>query len=162
VKSSGTFALACCVWLATALAIAAVAAVTALAARGSAQRSLLLTFPERSRLADVFVVVLHNGALTGAMLLAARRPSRTSDLAFGAAWLVNAGFAGLALGGYGYRLIAHAGIYAAIELAACSVPIAVYLRARARLAGPTLPDVAATAVLVALAASFETVLPVRL
>jgi hypothetical protein len=150
------------VWATTAAAIAVVATLTTLAAQDAAQRSLGLTFPPRTRLADLMVVLLHNGAVTGAVLLAAKRPSRTLDAAILAIWLANAALAGMALGGYGWRVLSQAGVYGATELAACSVAVAVYLNARAEPATPTVPASLVTAALVVAAAIFETVLPVPL
>jgi hypothetical protein len=162
VTAPATFRCAWRVWLTTAATIALIAALTALVAQDAAQRSLVLSFPARTNYADLMVVLVHNGALTGAVLLAAARPSRSLDVALSTIWLANIVLAGVALGGYGWRLLTHAGVYGAVELAACSIPIAVYMNARAERAAPTIRDAVATATLVALAAVVETVLPLPL
>jgi hypothetical protein len=149
-------------WLASATGVAVVAALTTVVARDAAHRSVSFSFPSRASFADLEVVLLHNGVLVGAILIAARWPSRTLDVALGIAWLANVVLAGVALGAYGWRLVAHAGVYAAIELAAWCVSIAVYIEARAHGSWPGLRESGMTVVLIGAAAILETVLPVRL
>ena len=149
-------------WLASAAGIAVIAALTNVTARDVAHQSLSFTFPSRASLADLEVVVVHNGVLAAAILVAARGPSRSLDVALGIAWLANVVLAGVALGAYGWRLVAHAGAYAAIELAAWCVPIAAYINARAGDPQPTVSESGMTIVLIGAAAVLETILPVRL
>ena len=157
-----TLSRAALLWLASAACIAVVAALTAVLVRHLAQQWLSFSFPSRASVADLEVVLLHNGALAAAILVAARRPCRSLHVALGIAWLANVFLAGVALGSYGWRLVAHAGVYAAVELGAWCVSIAVYIEARADGSRPGLRESGMTLVLIGAAAALETVLPVRL
>jgi hypothetical protein len=157
-----TVARAARLWLASAAVIAVVAALTTVVARDVAHRALSFSFPSRASFADLEVVVVHNGVLVAAALLAARRPSQAIDIGLGVAWLANSALAGVALGAYGWRLVTHAGVYAAIELAAWCMTFAIYLNAREGGSGPAFRESAVTIVLIGAAAVLETVLPVRL
>ena len=160
-SSRSTLALACRLWLAAMLAIAGIATITVVAGPGPVREALGFTFPARPHVADFAVVAVHNVVLTGALLVAAHRPCREIDALIMTAAVANLALAGLALGAYGPRLLAHAGMYGAIELAAFSVALAVYLDARFDRHEPTVLNGLVTALLVLGSAALETVAAVH-
>src|SRR3712207_2968124 len=125
VVRSGLLVCAACVALITVALICVIAALTAATARETAQDWLVFTFPPRRQMADLLVVMLHNGAVAGVVLAAAARPFAQFDRIRAAAWLLNSTLAGIALGAYGAPLLLHAGVYSVTELAAWSVAAAV-------------------------------------
>lgn len=159
--SRTTVALACRLWLMAAMTIALIAVITWLAGPDAARDSLGFTFPTRSRPADFGVAALHNLVLTGAVLVAARHPSRSIDGLMAIASAMNLVLAGLALGGYGSRLLVHAGVYGAAELAAYSLAIAAYINARGGKVKPTGRDWMLTALCVVVSGALETVGAIR-
>jgi hypothetical protein len=153
---------ACRLWLIAVSGIALIAAITGVVGGGGVRSALGLTFPARPHVTDFALVCAHNLTLTGALLLAAKHPTRPSDALIAVAWAANIALAGVAIGGYGARLLEHAVIYGLGELAAFSFAIGTYLDARARRRAPTLGDAIVIASLVVASAALETVAAIRL
>jgi hypothetical protein len=104
-------------------------------------------------------IALHNAQLAGAALLGAALAPRAASLALlldvllGALLVLNAGFLGVAFGGYGGRLLAAVWLHGPLELAAFSLAGGVYLAGRARrLSGRALAVAAALVGVLLLAA----------
>ncbi len=159
--SRTTIALACRLWLLATLTMVVIAAITWVTGTEAVRDELGFTFPTRARPADFGVAVFHNLALTGAVLVAARQPCRSIDGLMAVASAINLVLAGLALGGYGSQLLAHAGAYGAAELAAYSLAIATYINARRGKVKPTGRDSMLTALLVVVSGALETIGAIR-
>jgi hypothetical protein len=100
-------------------------------------------------------IAAHNAQLAGAALLGAALAPRAAllDALLGALLVLNAGFLGIAFGGYGARLLAVTWPHLPLELAAFSLAGGAYLAARAcRLTVPALAAIGALVVALLLAA----------
>jgi hypothetical protein len=157
-----TLALAAGLWSGAMAVIAVVGGLAAAAGPEALRDGLGFTFPARARLVDFAVVALHNLGLVGALLVAARRPRLSIDLFVALSSVANVVLVGLALGGYGARLIEHAAAYGVCELAGFSFTLAIYIDARRGRHPPTRVCELLAALLVVFAAALETVVGVRL
>jgi hypothetical protein len=161
-RPRSTLWLACSVWVIAAMTIALVAGITAVCGRGAARDALDLTFPPRPHVTDFAVVTANNLALAGGLLLATRRPCRRFDVLIALGSVINVTLAGLALGGYGTRLLEHAAVYATCELVAFSLAIGTYINARIGRQPATVRGAIIIAPLVVASAALETIAAVRL
>lgn len=121
------------VWVGSVAVIGSVGAVTALTGCDDAVRGTLdFSFPKRDNWADMGIVLWRNGLLAAAALTFARTRVHHGATAYAltAGWAANVCLAGAALGAYGERLVRHAGVYGALELAGFSVVLAISLRLR--------------------------------
>ena len=151
------FRRAAALWLGAIAAVGLVAVISRATLDQAAGQLLDLTFPSRATAADLAVVLAHNGALAGALLIAAPRRSFAVSACITASVSLNVAMAGIAVGAYGGRLISHASVYGLTELAGFCVAASSYIEGRR-----AAPTVLVSGVLVLLGAVFETIAPVRL
>jgi hypothetical protein len=124
---------AAAIWLASVGSIVAVGIFTVLSGHADEARALLgFTFPARESWTDLVAVLWRNGGLAAWLFIVTRGRLGGGAIMIivPAAWLTNLALVGMALGGYGERLVRHAAVYGLLELAGFSVVLAACLRVR--------------------------------